>query len=361
MEVRRVGEVAGIAASPLVADLVGDVVVVDLRPEAGGPATTAHLGTLPCVVVAIVEPRQPGGAGPVADGFPGRGAPSLAPPWVDVAVTDEAAAERVVDAVDTHPLAATALALHLRASEHLPVADALVAESATYSLLQAGPEHGSWLARATTARRNPAPRTISARGGIDRSGRANRADRADREGGDGTRVRVEHTGSTVHVALARPDARNAFDAAMQQALVDALATVSDRDRVVVTGDGPVFSAGGDLDEFGSLADPASAHLLRLRRSPARALARVADRATVVVHGACHGAGVELPAFAHHVVARPGTTFTLPEVGMGLIPGAGGTVSLPRRIGRQRTAWLAVTGESLDAATALHWGLVDEIA
>ena len=47
--------------------------------------------------------------------------------------------------------------------------------------------------------------------------------------------------------------------------------------------------------------------------------------------------------------------------MGLVPGSGGTVSLPRRIGRQRTAWLALSGERLDAPTALAWGLVDEIA
>ncbi|MGB7052901.1 MAG: enoyl-CoA hydratase/isomerase family protein, partial [Acidimicrobiales bacterium] len=52
---------------------------------------------------------------------------------------------------------------------------------------------------------------------------------------------------------------------------------------------------------------------------------------------------------------------LPEVAMGLVPGAGGTASLPRRIGRHRTAWLALTGYWLDAPVALRWGLVDEIA
>jgi enoyl-CoA hydratase/carnithine racemase len=46
--------------------------------------------------------------------------------------------------------------------------------------------------------------------------------------------------------------------------------------------------------------------------------------------------------------------------MGLIPGAGGTVSLPRRIGPHRTAWLTLSGARIDAATALDWGLVDEI-
>ncbi len=52
--------------------------------------------------------------------------------------------------------------------------------------------------------------------------------------------------------------------------------------------------------------------------------------------------------------------SLPEIGIGLIPGAGGTVSLPRRIGRHRTALLALSGERISATTALDWGLVDGI-
>ena len=314
MEVREPAELAALAASPLAAELVGDVVVVDVS---GPHPDLGPLADLPVVVVGI-------GPGPCDA--------------VDVLVDDDLAAERVVDAAAAHPVAAAALAVHLRVAEGLPVGRGLAAESAVYSTLQAGPEHAAWLA----ARRRRAPRP------------------GDDDGGE--RVRVTRDGERVHVALARPAARNAVDAAMQRALVDALGTVGDDvGEVLLTGDGPVFSAGGDLDEFGDLADPASAHLLRLTRSPARALARVAGRATVVVQGACHGAGVELPAFARRVVARPGTTFTLPEVAMGLIPGAGGTVSIPRRIGRQRTAWLALTGASLDAGTARDWGLVDEIA
>ena len=90
------------------------------------------------------------------------------------------------------------------------------------------------------------------------------------------------------------------------------------------------------------------------------VARLAGRIRAEVHGACLGAGVELPAFADRVVAEEDSFFGLPEVGLGLIPGAGGTVSLPRRIGRQRTAWLGLSGQRLDARTALDWGLVDEV-
>ena len=59
-------------------------------------------------------------------------------------------------------------------------------------------------------------------------------------------------------------------------------------------------------------------------------------------------------------ATDSATFSLPEVSMGLMPGAGGTVSVPRRIGRQETARMCLTGTTIDAATALDWGLVDAI-
>jgi enoyl-CoA hydratase/carnithine racemase len=61
------------------------------------------------------------------------------------------------------------------------------------------------------------------------------------------------------------------------------------------------------------------------------------------------------------VADPRTTFALPELSLGLIPGAGGTASMPPRIGRHRTAQLALTGQTIAAPTALDWGLVDELA
>ena len=129
----------------------------------------------------------------------------------------------------------------------------------------------------------------------------------------------------------------------------------------MTGSGPDFCAGGDLDEFGTFVDPASAHLLRLQQSVGRAISRVADRVTVHLHGACIGSGIELPAFAGRVVASPDARISLPEVTLGLIPGAGGTVSLPRRIGRHRTAQLGLSGMVLDAGTAQAWRLVDVVA
>jgi hypothetical protein len=243
--------------------------------------------------------------------------------------------DRVETAVLDHPDAAVALAVLLRGGEGRGTPEGLVLESATYSMLQAGPDHQRW-----------------------RGAREHR--RAVRAGDP---LVVARVGNELRITLHRPEVHNAYNAAMRDALVEALAiAAADGDlEVVIDGAGPSFCAGGDLEEFGTGPDPASAHAIRLRRSAAAALARVGDRVTVHLHGACVGAGIELAAYASRVVAAPDARCWLPEVGMGLIPGAGGTVSIPRRIGRRRTLAMALTGEPADATTALAWGLVDEVA
>jgi enoyl-CoA hydratase/carnithine racemase len=90
---------------------------------------------------------------------------------------------------------------------------------------------------------------------------------------------------------------------------------------------------------------------------------MADRAEIFhvhVQGACVGAGLEMAAFAARLIATPEAWFQLPELAMGLIPGAGGCVSVPRRIGRQRAALMFLSGRRINAATALRWGLIDAI-
>jgi enoyl-CoA hydratase/carnithine racemase len=151
---------------------------------------------------------------------------------------------------------------------------------------------------------------------------------------------------------------------MRDGLLDGLALAASEPaltEVVLRGDGPSFCSGGDLDEFGTFTDPASAHVVRLTTSIGRAINALGRRLTVQVHGPCAGSGVELPAFAAHVTAADDFTATLPEVQLGLIPGAGGTVSITRRIGRHRMALLALSGARIDASTALRWGLVDQVA
>jgi enoyl-CoA hydratase/carnithine racemase len=223
----------------------------------------------------------------------------------------------------------------MQATADLPVEDALVIESLAYSTLQTGMEHQKWLA----AHRKRPLRPVA------------------------EPVAVRREGDVLYVTLSRPDRRNAIDAATRDALLEAFA-IADADpdvRLEWSGAGPSFCSGGDLDEFGTLDDPVSAHLIRTSRSIGAAIHRLRDRLTVRVHGRCAGAGVELPAFAGRVIADARATFLLPELAMGLIPGAGGTVSLPRRIGRTRTESLALSGEPIDARTALEWGLIDEIS
>jgi enoyl-CoA hydratase/carnithine racemase len=318
-------------------DPSGRPVAPALLLDASGPVPEMELDRLArllrtatrVVVLAAPAARRIAAAADVVLAAPGSLLPNA------VLVADPLAAAVALDEqIDASPRAAVALAWLLRQSEPNTVPDALAAESSVYSMLLAGPDFGAWLA----ARRAPRPSSPD------------------------ERVRIRRQGNELRITLARPARRNAVDAAMRDELVAALdvARWDPELSVTIDADGPNFSAGGDLDEFGSAPDPVSAHLVRVAAGPGRVLDELRDRVTVRVHGDCVGAGVELPAFAGRVVAAPGTQFRLPEVAMGLIPGAGGTVSLPRRITRARTAWLALSGVPIDAPTALQWGLIDAI-
>ena len=244
--------------------------------------------------------------------------------------------DAVIATVDANPQAATSLALLLRASETRSVADGLQAESAVYGVLQGAAEFAAWRQSRPVRRREPPAGPV---------------------------VGVTRSGDVLDVELRRPEVRNALDARLRDELADALllAAADSSLRVELRGAGAAFCAGGDLDEFGQRDDPASAHLIRMSRNLGWLIHEVRDRIRVHAHGPCVGSGTELPAFAGSVIASHDATFALPEVSFGLIPGAGGTVSLPRRIGRQRTALLALSGRPIDASTALEWGLVDQIA
>ncbi len=180
-------------------------------------------------------------------------------------------------------------------------------------------------------------------------------------------VRASRDGDVVRIAFNRPQRHNAFSTDARAALLEAL-TVAQLDPsvtgVVLSGAGPSFCSGGDLAEFGTFADPASAHLARTRYSPALALdalaARLGRACRAEVHGRVMGSGLEMAAFCGWVSSRDDAVFGLPELALGLLPGAGGTVSVPRRIGRWRTAYLVLSGRTIDADTASAWGLVDEI-
>jgi enoyl-CoA hydratase/carnithine racemase len=301
------------------ADLVDpDGVVVVLDPDERAPVAIGELVARVALLPAVV-------AGP-----PGLAAVA------DVVPESDADLEALLATVEACPLAATALAMLLRHSEGRSVADCLLAESAVYSTLQGGPEFAAW-----------------------RAGRPSREPLAE----GGPVVVCKRDGPRLEVRLNRPARRNAFSGRMRDELLDALAVAALDDSVAevhLRGEGPSFCSGGDLDEFGTFPDPATAHLVRIGRSAGAAIHALTDRVVAHLHGACVGSGIELAAFAGRVVAAPDTTIALPEVSFGLVPGAGGTVSVPRRIGRHRTALLALARRDIDAPTALAWGLVDQL-
>jgi hypothetical protein len=255
-------------------------------------------------------------------------------PWVGCA-DPQAAARRLAEVVAAQPAASVALVQVLRMGARLSPVERLVAESLAYSMLQSGSGFRTWLAETPPRTPRPVPEP----------------------------VRLDRDDARLTITLDRPSARNAMDAGTRDALCEAFCVVTadpSITQVDLCGSGPAFCSGGDLSEFGTSHDPAKAHLIRLQRSPAALLQRCGARVTAHLHGACVGAGIELSAFADRVRAAPDTAIRLPEIGMGLIPGAGGTASLPVRIGRERTAYLALTGETLTAVEALGWGLVDEL-
>ena len=310
------------------------ILSVALDDRDAGYELVRAIGTQPCVTVGIAD--QPVPRPPSFDVL--LCAQDNPPaPWIGAASGWDGLLQALAAAVARNPDAATALAQLLRITGELSVEAALVAESFAYSMLQAGPELARWLAHQPAIQRH----------------------RHESEP-----VRIARSDDALIITLCRPHVRNAVNAAMRDALVEALVFACSDPTVAavhLAAEGPDFCSGGDLDEFGTGADPVTNHAVRVTRSPARWLGRCAARAAAHVHGRCIGAGIELSALCAELSAEPETTFRLPEIGMGLIPGAGGTVSIPRRIGRERMAWLAITGTSLDAETALKWGLIDHIA
>ena len=242
----------------------------------------------------------------------------------------------IVQAVTNNPQSAITLVQLLRQRAFFNVSNGLALESVTYAMLQSGPEFNTWL--------------------------TNRGDLPQHRGTEPTVLSLRQ-GSLLELSLNRPNRANAFSAEMRDQLVEQLQLADiDKDlkHIVLRSEGDSFCSGGDLSEFGLFDNPVDAHLIRMTRNPASWIHKLNDRVTVYLTGNCIGAGIELPSFAHKIIADETLKISLPEIQMGLIPGSGGTVSLPRRIGSQRTVYLAITGRTIDLNTARAWNLVDEV-
>lgn len=252
----------------------------------------------------------------------------------DILLEDPITLPALAAAIAKAPQASAVLVQLLRSIEGLPPARALPLESLAFAALQSGTEHTAWLARNFSGPPHP-PGTLH----------------------------MHRKGNVLHLTIDRPAARNAIDRAMRDALFEAF-TLAALDqtitRVKLRATGRVFSMGADLAEFGTTRDPVAAHAIRARTLPAHPMASRAQIYNIHIQGACVGAGLEMAAFAHRLTAAPNAWFQLPETSMGILPGFGGCVSIPARIGRQRAAALMLSGKRITAQTALGWGLIDAI-
>ena len=175
-------------------------------------------------------------------------------------------------------------------------------------------------------------------------------------------LRVEREGEVLRVTLARPERRNAFDAALIAELAEAFGDVGEVRAVVLAGDGPSFSAGADVDWQRAAIDLSFEEnvedalrlyrmLERIDRCPAPVVARIQGHAL--------GGGSGLTACADVAIAGEDAVFGFSEVKLGIIPAVISPFVLPR-IGPGAARRLFLTGERIDAREAVRIGLVHEV-
>jgi enoyl-CoA hydratase len=170
-------------------------------------------------------------------------------------------------------------------------------------------------------------------------------------------VRVERDGDVGICILDRPERRNALSTAVLEGLVAAFGEL-DADpairAIVLRGEGKAFAAGADIDELAEI--PGLASRTSRRRRLWDAIQQRPKPVVVAVHGYALGGGCELALACDIVIAADDARFGLPETGLGIIPGAGGTQRLVRAVGTSVALDVILTGRMLTAAEAVAAGL-----
>ena len=185
------------------------------------------------------------------------------------------------------------------------------------------------------------------------------------ETGD-ARIKLNVDNAIATITLARAEKLNALDKPMILAL-ERVGLFIDADLKIkvalLTGEGDrAFCAGGDIDAWSSEpAEEFGLQWVRLGHRAFDALARLRQPLIAVLNGSAMGGGFELASCADFRIAEPHTKISLPETGLGIIPGWSGTQRAVRRFGAQIIRRMALGGESFSAAQALSHGLVDQVS
>ncbi|HET9066327.1 MAG TPA: enoyl-CoA hydratase-related protein [Gemmatimonadales bacterium] len=162
----------------------------------------------------------------------------------------------------------------------------------------------------------------------------------------------------------RPDSLNALNAAVIAdlgQLAHDVANDAETRALILTGSGPkAFVAGADIRELAELDGPGGRTVAARGQAAFRALERLGKPVIAAVNGFALGGGSELAMACHIRLAAPHAKFGQPEVKLGLIPGFGGTVRLPRLVGRGRATELLLTGRMITAEEAERIGLVNHV-
>ena len=177
-------------------------------------------------------------------------------------------------------------------------------------------------------------------------------------------IKVEEPAKGVAaVVFNRPEAANALSSQMGRELLEAWNAINARDDlrcVILRGEGKHFQAGADLKERNGMSDEAWAEQHRLFEAMIRAQLACPVPVIAAVQGAAMGGGCEMTLACDFAYAAEGARFGLPEAGLGILPGLGGTQLLTRAVGPRRAIELLTTAQPFSAQQALEWGLVSGV-
>ena len=177
-------------------------------------------------------------------------------------------------------------------------------------------------------------------------------------------VIYEKSGGVAHITLNRPQVLNIYNLRMRDELYQVLGAIKDDAEVkiaILRGAGEkAFCAGADLSEFLTAPSPTEARRARFERDVWGLFLSIPQPLIAAVHGYALGSGIEIALCCDIRIASDDARFGLPEVGLGIIPAAGGTQTVPRTIGRARALEMLLSNRWIGAEEAYNIGLVNRM-